>query len=122
MGMYHVQLSEYADALRATGVTDMAFNGGPASVLCSFPGKTQNNLGYLFLIEFFVDSYIVSTKAIRAAAATTLTVTAGHRYLGRPGPGKPFHRPGKRSLCHRPFVRSHDLGVCRHHHQHQLGS
>jgi len=58
MGMYHVQLAEYAETLRAQGVESMVFNGGPASVLCSFPGKNQTNLGYLFLIEFFVDSYI----------------------------------------------------------------
>ncbi|KAI5363770.1 putative major intrinsic protein [Septoria linicola] len=58
MGMYHQQLSEYADTLRAAGHTSMVFNGGPASVLCSFPSDNQTNLGYLFLIEFFVDSYI----------------------------------------------------------------
>lgn len=42
----------------------MAFNGGPASILCSFPGETQHNLGYLFFIEFFVDSYIVSCSGL----------------------------------------------------------
>lgn len=60
MGLYHEQLEAYAEGLRATGVTSMVFNGGPASVLCSFPAETQHNPGYLFLIEFFVDSYIVS--------------------------------------------------------------
>lgn len=60
MGMYHVQLREFAAELRAAGHTSMVFNGGPASVLCSFPNADQTNLGYLFLIEFFVDSYIVS--------------------------------------------------------------
>lgn len=39
----------------------MVFNGGPASFLCAIPAKTQTNLGYLFFIEFFVDSYIVSS-------------------------------------------------------------
>ncbi|KAK4614005.1 Aquaporin-3 [Fulvia fulva] len=58
MGLYHEQLEAYAEGLRATGVTSMVFNGGPASVLCSFPAETQHNPGYLFLIEFFVDSYI----------------------------------------------------------------
>ncbi|KAF2173650.1 hypothetical protein M409DRAFT_61972 [Zasmidium cellare ATCC 36951] len=58
MGMYHEQISAYTEGLRAAGHTNMAFNGGPASILCSFPGETQHNLGYLFLIEFFVDSYI----------------------------------------------------------------
>lgn len=60
MGMYHEQISAYSESLRAAGTTNLAFNGGPASILCSFPGETQHNLGYLFLIEFFVDSYIVS--------------------------------------------------------------
>ena len=59
MGMYHQQLSEFAEASQAAGM-GLVYNGGPASVLCSFPGATQTNLGYLFFIEFFVDSYIVS--------------------------------------------------------------
>ncbi|KAJ9627046.1 hypothetical protein H2203_003506 [Taxawa tesnikishii (nom. ined.)] len=57
MGQYHEQISAYAAATTAAG-EGTVFNGGPASILCSFPGATQNNLGYLFLIEFFVDSYI----------------------------------------------------------------
>lgn len=61
MGMYHQQLSEFETSLRAAGhVGSMVFNGGPASVLCSIPNENQTNLGYLFLIEFFVDAYIVS--------------------------------------------------------------
>lgn len=60
MGMYHQQISAYAEGLRAEGHENLAFNGGPASILCSFPGEGQRNLGYLFFIEFFVDSYIVS--------------------------------------------------------------
>lgn len=58
----------------------MVFNGGPASILCTFPNPNQTcvnlrpnsyanqephlhdatsrNLGYLFMTEFFVDSYI----------------------------------------------------------------
>jgi len=56
VGMYWEQLSAYADATTAAGLGTV-FNGGAASVLCSFPAETQS-LGYLFLIEFFVDSYI----------------------------------------------------------------
>ncbi|KAK0335706.1 hypothetical protein LTR91_020065 [Friedmanniomyces endolithicus] len=56
MGMYWEQLSVYAEATRAAG-DGVVFNGGPASVLCAFPNANQS-LGYLFLIEFFVDSYI----------------------------------------------------------------
>ncbi|KAF2108630.1 aquaporin-like protein [Lophiotrema nucula] len=57
MGQYHEQMSAFAAKTTAAGMGTV-FNGGPASVLCSFPGETQNNLGYLFLIEFFVDSFI----------------------------------------------------------------
>lgn len=62
--MYHQQISAYEETLRASGVTSMVFNGGPASFLCSFPAEDQTDLGYLFFIEFFVDSYIVSTSSI----------------------------------------------------------
>ncbi|KAF2211370.1 hypothetical protein CERZMDRAFT_106532 [Cercospora zeae-maydis SCOH1-5] len=58
MGMYHVQLHEYEDTLRKAGVHSMVFNGGPASVLCSFPNLIQTNLGYLVLIEFFASFYV----------------------------------------------------------------
>ena len=58
MGMYWEQLSAFAETSKAAG-DGLVFNGGPASVLCSFPSANQNNLGYLFFIEFFVDSYIV---------------------------------------------------------------
>ncbi|ORY10208.1 aquaporin-like protein [Clohesyomyces aquaticus] len=57
MGQYHEQISEYSAATIAAG-KGTVFNGGPASILCSFPAENQNNLGYLFLIEFFVDSFI----------------------------------------------------------------
>lgn len=61
MGMYHQQLSEFETSLKEAGHSgSMVFNGGPASVLCSIPNGNQTNLGYLFLIEFFVDAYIVS--------------------------------------------------------------
>lgn len=62
MGQYHEQLAAFnAASLAKTG--SAVYNGGPASVLCTFPGETQHNLGYLFLIEFFVDSYIVSSSS-----------------------------------------------------------
>ncbi|KAK8206604.1 hypothetical protein M8818_004438 [Zalaria obscura] len=57
MGQYHEQLAAYSAATVAAGEGNV-FNGGAASVLCTFPGATQNNLGFLFLIEWFVDSYI----------------------------------------------------------------
>lgn len=56
-GQYHEQIVAYSAATIAAG-KGTVFNGGPASIFCSFPGETQTNLGYLFMIEFFVDSYI----------------------------------------------------------------
>ncbi|KAF2088559.1 aquaporin-like protein [Saccharata proteae CBS 121410] len=57
MGQYHEQITAFNAASVAAGHGSV-YNGGPASILCTFPGATQNNQGYLFLIEFFVDSYI----------------------------------------------------------------
>jgi len=57
MGQYHEQIKAFSAASVAAGKGNV-YNGGPASILCTFPGETQNNLGYLFLIEFFVDSFI----------------------------------------------------------------
>lgn len=34
------------------------FNGGAASVLCTFPNPDQTNQGFLFFQEFMVDSFI----------------------------------------------------------------
>jgi len=57
MGMYWPEIQTFkAETLKA-GLPLVA-NGGPASILCTFPNANQNNLGYLFLIEFFVDSFI----------------------------------------------------------------
>lgn len=56
-GMYHEQIAAYSAATEAAGLGNV-FNGGAASIFCAFPGTTQHNLGYLFMIEFFVDAYI----------------------------------------------------------------
>ena len=57
VGMWwpEIQVAKAAD-LAAHGTT--VYNGGVASILCSFPNPGQTNLGYLFLQEFFVDSFI----------------------------------------------------------------
>lgn len=61
-GQYNQQLTAYAEELKAVGFP-LVFNGGPASVFCVFPTgypyKLVQSSGYLFLIEFFVDAYIV---------------------------------------------------------------
>lgn len=54
--MYHQQIAAFKAETLAKGGN--MFSGGPASIFCAFPGATQFNLGYLFMIEFFVDSYI----------------------------------------------------------------
>lgn len=62
MGMYWPEIQAYKVASLAKGIPAIA-NGGAASILCTFPNPKQNNLGYLFLIEWFVDSFIVSGRA-----------------------------------------------------------
>lgn len=57
MGMYWPEIQAMNEELIAAGKPLVA-NGGPASILCSFPSANQTNLGYLFMIEFFVDSFI----------------------------------------------------------------
>jgi glycerol uptake facilitator-like aquaporin len=57
VGQYHPQLFALAAEIKATGASANSL-GGPGSILCSFPAPTQTNYGYLFFIEFFVDSFI----------------------------------------------------------------
>ncbi|KAH6711096.1 aquaporin-like protein [Leptodontidium sp. 2 PMI_412] len=57
VGQYWPEISALAAQLRAEGVSPNSL-GGPGSILCSFPAPTQTNYGYLFFIEFFVDSFI----------------------------------------------------------------
>ena len=59
VGQYHPQLKLLEAAVIAKGGSANSL-GGPGSILCSFPAPTQTNYGYLFMIEFFVDSFIVS--------------------------------------------------------------
>jgi glycerol uptake facilitator-like aquaporin len=59
VGQYYPQIMALAAGLRAKGVSPNSL-GGPGSILCAFPAPTQTNYGYLFLSEFFVDSFIVS--------------------------------------------------------------
>ena len=57
MGMYWVQIQEFKAATIAEGKS-LVGPASPASILCSFPNRDQDNLGYVFLTEFFVDSFI----------------------------------------------------------------
>lgn len=57
VGMYWTQIQEMKSVLLEKGMPLVA-NGAPASILCSFPNPDQTNMGYVFLTEFFVDSFI----------------------------------------------------------------
>ena len=56
-GMYWPELQVAAAGDRAKYGTTV-FNGGVSSIYCTVPNATQTNQGYIFLQEFFVDSYI----------------------------------------------------------------
>lgn len=57
MGCYWPELKVLRDANIAEHGTAV-FNGGAASVLCSFPNPNQTNMGFLFFQEFMVDAFI----------------------------------------------------------------
>lgn len=57
VGQYWPQLHALDLKLQAAGVSSNSL-GGPGSVLVSIPAATQTNLGYVFLVEFFVDTFI----------------------------------------------------------------
>lgn len=57
MGMYWPEIQVAKAAALKAGMPLVA-NGAPASILCSFPNPNQTNLGFVFMTEFFVDSFI----------------------------------------------------------------
>lgn len=57
VGQYYPEMKLLEAEIIATGASANSL-GGPGSILCSFPGPKQTNYGYLFLIEFFVDSFL----------------------------------------------------------------
>jgi len=57
MGCYWPEIQ----ALKAANIAahgTAVFNGGAASIFCTFPNPNQTNQGFLFFQEFFVDSFI----------------------------------------------------------------
>ena len=99
MGQYHEQITAFAAETTAAGLGTV-FNGGPASILCSFPGETQNSLGYLFLIEFFVDSYIVSQfDVVNGLEYQTDTYNQGIVIWACLDPANPFVAPSSAPFC-----------------------
>jgi glycerol uptake facilitator-like aquaporin len=63
MAQYREQLDAYRSGSRAAHVPDV-FMGGPASIFVTYPQSNQNNQGWLILIEFFVDSFIVCSLSL----------------------------------------------------------
>jgi len=59
MGQYHEQFVAFEARLGAVGLP-MIGAKSPASILAPFPAAEQTNLGWLFFIEWFVDSFLVS--------------------------------------------------------------
>ncbi|MCJ1340821.1 hypothetical protein MMC09_006117 [Bachmanniomyces sp. S44760] len=58
IGMYWQEVQLFKEeTLAKGGPAALNINGGPASLLVTFPNPNQS-LGYLFFIEFFVDSFI----------------------------------------------------------------
>jgi MIP family channel proteins len=57
MGCYWPEIQALKEAQMAELGT-VVFNGGAASIFCSFPNANQTNQGFLFLQEFFVDAFI----------------------------------------------------------------
>jgi len=57
VGQYWPEMHALDLKFAAAGIPSNSL-GGAGSILCSFPGPTQTNYGYLFFIEFFVCSFI----------------------------------------------------------------
>ena len=72
-GMYWPQIQELQAATLAAGMP-LVSASGPASILCVFPRPDQANLGYVFLLEFFVDSFIVSWPTTLLKCPVSLTL------------------------------------------------
>ena len=58
MAQYHEQIAEFRVLLRKGHKPDV-FMGGPASILTTYPTANQHEQGWIFIIEFFVDSFLV---------------------------------------------------------------
>jgi glycerol uptake facilitator-like aquaporin len=79
MGQYHEQISALRALNEGEGLPLVA-TAGPAGILCTYPLPNQTNQGYLFLIEFFVDSFIVWPRA-PSKGRIRLTTISGYRDL-----------------------------------------
>lgn len=57
MAAFWPQIRELNAAFVEAGKPLVA-QGAPASILCAFPGPSESNLGYVFMMEFLVDVFI----------------------------------------------------------------
>ncbi|KAI1324424.1 aquaporin-like protein [Xylariaceae sp. FL0255] len=57
MGMYRPEIAAFEAATLAAG-GPLVSNTGPAGIFISVPAATQNNLGYVFLTEFFAAAFV----------------------------------------------------------------
>lgn len=121
VGQYKPQLNALAATCTAAG-RELNSLGCPGSILCAFPGPTQTNYGYIFMTEFFVDSFIVSSHLPIFPSLQTKLTLSGHRNLGRPRPRQPLRQSRLSPFRNRHRLRQHGLGLCKHHHLHQPGA
>ena len=82
MGCYWPEIqAAKANDLAAHGTVH--FNGGVASILCTYPNPNQTNQGFLFFQEFFVDSFIgIVLWACLDPANPFMTATAAPWAIG----------------------------------------
>jgi glycerol uptake facilitator-like aquaporin len=64
MAQYHEEINAMRGVLAKAHHSEV-FMGGPASILTTYPKMNQHNQGWLFVIEFFVDSFLVRTLLLR---------------------------------------------------------
>jgi hypothetical protein len=100
MGCYWPQI-QAAKAIDLKMHGTVHYNGGVASILCPYPNATQTNQGFLFLQEFFVDSFI------------------GIVIWACLDPANPFVSASGGPFCDWIGVCSPGLGVRGQHHLHQ---
>lgn len=115
-GQYNEQIKELVSLLTKANKPLIA-QAGPAGILSSYPQAKQMNQGWLFMVEFFADGFIVRT--LIAFEQATLTGFAGSSYMVSFGSSKPIHHPECRAFYHRPCLCCHDLGLCTSWYQHE---
>lgn len=138
MGMYWPEIQAANEQFLAAGKPLVA-NGAPASILCSFPNPNQTNLGYVFMTEFFVDSFIgiIIWSCLDPANVSRFLEEFSLPLLPKRSTTFCLCSLSQRTLCtiadpliafcvtirgtvyHRSRLRKHGLGIRRYNHLHQ---